>query len=62
MAAEGGRAALLDGRHHLELAEAHMPGIGLAPGSAMAMKDVGDLKAWAAHGRRLRAGYRPSLG
>jgi len=29
MAAEGGRAALLDGRHSLELAEADMPGIGL---------------------------------
>ena len=52
MAAEGGRAAALDGRHHLELAEAHMPGIGLAPGGAMAMEDVRDLQPRAAHGRR----------
>jgi hypothetical protein len=39
-----------------------MPGIGLAPGGAMAMKDVCDLKPWAAHGRRLGAGYRPFFG
>src|SRR6266446_3976175 len=53
MSAEGGRAAVLDGRHHLELAEAHMPGIDLAPGGAMVMKDVGDLQPRAAHRRRL---------
>jgi hypothetical protein len=29
VAAERGRAAALDGRHHLELAEAQMPGIAL---------------------------------
>jgi hypothetical protein len=28
----------------------------------MAMKDVCDLKPWAAHGRRLGAGYRPFFG
>src|SRR6266853_1934882 len=54
MAAEGSRAAVLDGRHHLELAKAQMPGIGLAPGGAMVMKDVGDLQPWAAHRRRAR--------
>src|SRR5712692_1893247 len=43
MTAEGSRAAALDGRHHLELAEAHMPGIGPAPGGAMVMEDA----AWA---------------
>ena len=52
MAAEGGRAAVLDGRHHLELAQAHMPGIGPAPVGPMAMKDVCDLQPRAAHGRR----------
>src|SRR5262245_23008813 len=31
MTAERCRAAVLDRRHHLELAEAHMAGIGLAP-------------------------------
>src|SRR5947209_10490074 len=45
----GCRAATLDGRHHLELAEAHMPGIGSAPASSVAMKDVSDLQPWAAH-------------
>ena len=30
MAAERGRAALLDGRHDLQLPQAHMSGIGLA--------------------------------
>src|SRR5260370_35073240 len=53
MAAEGGRAAVLDGRHHLELAEAHMPGVGSAPSGPMVMKDVGDLQPRAAHRRRL---------
>src|SRR5712671_5309474 len=54
MAAEGGRAAVLDGRHHLELAEAHMPSIGSAPSGPMVMKDVRDLQPRAAHRRRLR--------
>src|SRR5208283_4555591 len=31
MPAEGRRAAALDRRHHLQLAEAHMAGVGLAP-------------------------------
>ncbi len=54
MTAEGSRAAALDGRHHLELAEAHMPGIGPAPGGAMVMEDVGNLQPRAAHRRRAR--------
>ena len=35
-------------RHHLELTQAHMPGIGPAPGGAMVMKDVGDFQPRAA--------------
>jgi hypothetical protein len=58
MTAEGSRAAVLDGRHHLELAEAHMPGIGLAPSGAMAMEDVRNLQPLAAHGRRLHSASR----
>src|SRR5713226_3805177 len=54
MTAEGSRAAALDGRHHLELAEAHMPGIGPAPGGAMVMEDVGNLQPRAVHRRRAR--------
>src|SRR5438552_3346527 len=52
MAAESSRAATLDRRHHLELAKAHMPAIGLAPGGAMAMEDVCDLQPRATHRRR----------
>ena len=52
MAAEGCRAAVLDRRHRLELAEVHMPAIGPAPGGAVAMKDVCDLQPRAAHRRR----------
>jgi hypothetical protein len=59
MPAERGRAALLDRRHHSELSEAHMPGIGAAPVGSMAMKDVCDLQPWAAHGRWLDFGSRP---
>src|SRR6516225_5327643 len=35
MAAEGCRAAVLDRRHHLQLAEADMAGVGLTPGRTM---------------------------
>ena len=51
MATEGGRAALLDRRHDLQLPQAHMSGIGAAPVGSMAMKDICDLQPWAAHGR-----------
>jgi hypothetical protein len=53
VAAEGRRAALLDGCHHLELGQAQMPGTGLALGDPMAKKDICDLQLLAAHGRRL---------
>ena len=46
-------AAGLDRRHHLQLAEAQMAGMGRAPGGAMAMEDVGDLQGRAAHRRRV---------
>ena len=51
MAAERSRAAVLDGRHHLELVEAEMPGIGPAPVDPMAMKNVCDLQPRAVHDR-----------
>ena len=46
MAAERCRAAVLDRRHHLELAEADMAGIGLAPCRSMAAEDIRDLQRW----------------
>ena len=54
MAAERGGAAGLDRRHHLQLAEAQMAGMGRAPGGAVAMEDVCDLQRRAAHRRRVR--------
>jgi len=44
MAAEGGRAAALNGRHHLELAEADMAGMALSPCWAVAKEDIRDLQ------------------
>src|SRR5258706_15721600 len=46
MAAERCRAAVLDRRHHLELAEADMAGIGLAPCWSVAAEDIRDLQRW----------------
>ena len=45
VAAERGGAAGLDRPHDLELAEAHVAGVGLAPRRTMSAKDVGDLEA-----------------
>src|SRR5258707_14815431 len=46
MAAERCRAAVLDRRHHLELAEADMAGIGLAPCWSVAAEDIRGLQRW----------------
>src|SRR5882762_2495054 len=46
MAAERRRAAVLDRRHHLELAEADMAGIGLTPCRSMAAEDIRNLQRW----------------
>src|SRR5207245_1665301 len=54
MAAESCRAAALDRRHHLELAEAHMAGIGLTPCRTMVAEDIRDLQRRARHGRCVR--------
>ena len=44
MAAERCHAAALDRRHHLELAEADMAGVGLAPRRSMAADDIRNLQ------------------
>ena len=49
MTAERRRAAALDRRHHLQLAEADMAGIGPAPCRAVAAEDVRDLQRWTRH-------------
>ena len=53
MAAEGCGAAGLDRRHHLELAETEMAGLGRTPGGAMTMEDIGDLQRRTAHRHRV---------
>jgi len=52
MAAERGRAAALDGTHHLQLVEAHMRAVGLAPRRAVIAENVRELQSWSSHGRR----------
>jgi hypothetical protein len=52
MAAERRRAAALDCAHHLELAEAHVAGIGLRPSRSMVAEDIRDLQGGTGHDRR----------
>jgi hypothetical protein len=49
MPAERHRAAALDRVHHLQLVEAHMPAVGLAPGGTVIAQDVCDLQSWPNH-------------
>ena len=54
VSAERGGAADLDRRHDLQLAEADMAGVGLAPRRPMGAKDVGDLQARPPHSAAVR--------
>jgi hypothetical protein len=49
MAAEGCGAAALDRRHHLELVEAHMTGIGVAPRRSEVAEDIRDFESGTDH-------------
>src|SRR5438132_10193603 len=60
MTAERRGAAALDRRHRLELAEAHMAGVGLPPRRAAVAEDIRDLQDRTAHVSRASGG-RPSL-
>src|ERR1700747_3742595 len=66
MPAERRRATALDRTHHLQLLEAHMGAVGLAPSRAVIAEDVRDLQIWSSHGRRRDGaggfGLRPSRG
>ena len=62
MAAERGGATGLDRRHDLQLAEAHMAGVGLAPRRPMGAKDVGDLRAVTRGPRHAAAVRRAAIG
>src|SRR5271157_5570650 len=49
VAAERHRAAALDCTHHLQLVEAHMAAVGLAPSGTVLAEDVRDLQSWPNH-------------
>jgi hypothetical protein len=57
MPAEGRRAAVLNGAHDLELVEAQVAALGIAPCGPVAAEDVRDLQTWPGHAGGLR---RPS--
>src|SRR5271157_5571663 len=52
MPAERRRAAALDCTHHLQLVEAHMVAVGLAPSGTVVAEDVRDLQSWSNHDRQ----------
>ena len=66
VSAERGCATGFDRRHDLQLREAHMAGVGLAPCGPMGAKDVGDLQGGGratrpqSGGRRRLSSLRPS--
>jgi hypothetical protein len=56
MAAERDTAALFDGRHDLQLAEAQVPPLVLAQGRPVGAEDIRDLQGGTVHGAALRCG------
>jgi hypothetical protein len=52
--AERRRAAALDRRHHLQLVEADVSGIGSTPRRPVVAEDIRDLQRWTEHRGRLR--------
>src|SRR5712691_1775383 len=52
MAAESHRAAALDRRHYLQLAETDVASIGLTPSRSMVAEDIRDLQGGTSHDRR----------
>jgi hypothetical protein len=51
MAAQGGTAALFDGRHDLQLAEAQVASLLLAQSRPVSAEDIRDLQGGAIHAR-----------
>ena len=51
MPAEGRRATALDRRHHFQLVETDMAGVGLAPHRSMVAEDIRDLQSRTSHDR-----------
>src|SRR5262249_27257769 len=57
VASERRRAAALDGRHHLQLPEAHMAAIGLTPSGTVVAEDIRNLQSRTEHKRRVLLGW-----
>ena len=51
VAAEGCRAAALNGTHHLQLGKAHVTAVGLTPSGTVVAEDIRDLQSGTAHER-----------
>ena len=62
VSAQRGGATGFDRRHDLQLAEAHVTGVGLAPGRPMGVKDVGDLEKGPRHAGAVRRAAVASSG
>ncbi len=56
VSAEGRRAAVLDGTHHLELEQAYVTAVGLTPRGPVVAEDVRDLQSWTGHVGRYAGG------
>jgi hypothetical protein len=54
VSAEGCRAAVLDGAHHLELEQADVTAVGMTPRGPVVAENVRDLQSWTGHGGPLR--------
>ncbi len=61
MAAERRRAAALDGRHDLELAEAQAPRLGFTPLGTVGAEDIRDLQPFSRHEAAGSGGRQGSL-
>src|SRR5215467_7731269 len=53
MTSERRCSAALDGRHHLQLAEAHTGAIGLTPSGTVVAEDIRNFQSWTEHERRV---------
>ena len=62
VAAERSCPAALDRAHHLQLVEADVPAVGLAPSGTVVAEDIRDLQSWAAHAGGALCGLGAWLG
>ena len=61
MAAERRGAAALDGRHHFQLAKAHVAAVGVTPSGTVVAEDIRNLQSWTGHAPATCRGFLPRL-